>query len=96
MGPPAIHPGEILTEEIDYLGMSAVDLACVLGMSVDQITHILEGERPVTAETALRLSQWLGTSAQVWMNLQGTYELRRAEQAIGDEIRRTVTRRDAA
>ena len=96
MGPPAIHPGEILTEEIEYLGMSAVDLACVLGMSVDQITRILQGGRPVTAETALRLSQWLGTSAQVWMNLQATYELREAEQAIGDEIRRTVIRRDAA
>lgn len=93
---PAIHPGEILADELEELGMSAAELARTLGVPTNRVTQILRGERSVTADTALRLAQWLGTSAQVWINLQSAYDLQIAEQEHGEEIRRSVTRRRAA
>ena len=88
---PAVHPGEILADELEELGMSATRLAKILGVPPNRITQILNGRRGITAETALRLARWLGTSPQFWMNLQNSYELRLAEQEKGPEIQRTVT-----
>ena len=56
----------------------------------------MKGQRALTADTALRLSQWLGTSAELWLNLQKLYELRFAEQQAGEKIKKTIVRRDAA
>lgn len=84
-----IHPGEFLADE---LGMSATALARVLHVPPNRIYQILSGKRSLTADTALRLSQWLGTSPDLWMNLQKMYELRLAEQQSGEEIKRTITR----
>ena len=92
-GRPPIHPGEILAEEIDYLGMSPDQLARVLSVSTDEMTQILEGQCPITASMALRLSRWLGTGPELWMNLQSQYELRLARQTLSEEIERTVTPR---
>ena len=90
---PAIHPGEILAEELQELNMSANELAHILHVPTNRITQILAGKRAVTADTALRLGQWLGTGAEIWLNLQKNYELRLAQQAKGDEIRRMIPTR---
>ena len=87
-----IHPGKFLADELAELGMSATTLAHTLRVPPNRIYQILSGRRALTADTALRLSQWLGTSPDLWMNLQKLYELRLAEQQSGDEIKRTVPR----
>ncbi|MEL7523803.1 MAG: HigA family addiction module antitoxin [Cyanobacteria bacterium J06553_1] len=89
---PAIHPGEILADELKELEMSAAELARTLHVPTNRITQILNGQRGMTADTALRLGQWLGTGAELWLNLQKAYELRLAEQASGEEIKKTIER----
>jgi len=92
-----VHPGEILREELDTLGLSANALARALGVPVNRITLLLHGQRGVTADTALRLARYFGTTPQLWLNLQQTWALRRAELATGHEIAAQVQpRRPAA
>ncbi len=83
----AIHPGEQLAEELGALGMSASELARKLGVPPNRVTAILNGQRGITGDTALRLAHFFGTSAQFWLNLQTLYELRRAERKSGKAIR---------
>jgi addiction module HigA family antidote len=85
-----IHPGAFLADELEALNMTASQLAKTLHVPPNRIYQILAGKRALTADTALRLSQWLGTSAEMWLNLQKLYELRKAEQEAGEEIKRTV------
>ena len=85
-----VHPGEILREELDTIGLSASTLASALGVPVNRITMILNGQRGVSADTALRLARYFGTTPQLWMNLQKTWELRRAEIETGREIHERV------
>jgi addiction module HigA family antidote len=89
------RPGEILADELEELGISATALSRALDVPTNRITQIINGQRAITAETALRLSQWFGTSAEFWLNLQKQYELRLAEQQQGHKIRATVSRRVA-
>ena len=92
-----VHPGEILREELDVLGLSANALARALGVPVNRITQILHGQRGVTADTALRLARYFGTTPRLWLNLQQTWELRRAEIETGAQIAvRVQPRRTAA
>ncbi len=91
-----IHPGEILADELEALHVTAYQLAAALHIPPRRIGQILKGQRALTADTALRLSQWLGTSAEMWLNLQKSYELRLAGQQVGDEIRRTIASRQSA
>jgi addiction module HigA family antidote len=93
MAHPAIHPGEILADELEELHMSAAELARTLHVPTNRITQILAGKRAITADTALRLGQWLGTGPELWINLQKSYELRLAEQEKGEEIKRTIRQR---
>ena len=86
MGRTAIHPGEHLAEQLEELGMSAAELARQLRVPTNRITAILNGQRAVTGDTALRLGHFFGTSAEFWMNLQKLYELRIAEQESGKTI----------
>ena len=81
-----VHPGEILRDELDELGLSASALSKELGVPVNRVTMILNGQRGVSADTALRLARYFGTTPQLWLNLQKTWELRRAENAAGQEI----------
>ena len=81
-----IHPGEHLAEELRELGMSAAELSRQIGVPVNRITGIIHGQRGITADTALRLGHWFGTSPQFWMNLQQNYELRLAESQVGAKI----------
>jgi antitoxin HigA-1 len=80
MARAAIHPGERLFEELQEIGMSAAALAHELDVPVNQVTGIIDGQRGITPDIALRLGRWLGTSPQFWLNLQSLYELRRARQ----------------
>jgi addiction module HigA family antidote len=82
----AIHPGEHLADELNELGMSASELARKLDVPPNRITAILNGQRAITGDTALRLAHFFGTSAQFWLNLQSLYELRLAEQRFGKSI----------
>lgn len=90
MARPAIHPGEILADELAELDMSAAQLARVLHVPTNRITQILAGKRGITADTALRLGRWFGTGPELWLNLQKSYELRLAEQESGEEIERSI------
>ena len=91
-----VHPGEVLREELEELGLSANGLAKALGVPANRVTAVLNGERGVSADTALRLARYFGTTPQLWMNLQKTWELRRAEIESGREIAARVTPRQSA
>jgi addiction module HigA family antidote len=93
---PPIHPGEILADELEELNITAAALARELHVPTNRITQILNGSRAITADSALRLGQWFGTGPELWLNLQKQYELRLAEQEVGQEIRRLITPRVAA
>ena len=83
---PAIHPGEHLAEELRELNMSAAALARKLDVPTNRITAILNGQRAITGDTALRLAHFFGTSAEFWLNLQKIYELRLAAAKAGESI----------
>ena len=88
-----IHPGEILLEEFlkpTQPALNANTLAKALGVPANRITAILKGERGITGDTAVRLAAFFGTSADFWMNLQKTYELRLAEKALSRKVRRRI------
>jgi antitoxin HigA-1 len=86
MAVTAIHPGEHLNEELRELRMSAAELARKLDVPTNRITGILNGQRAITGDTALRLAHFFGTSAEFWVNLQGLYELRLAQKKLGKSI----------
>ena len=96
MGRDPIHPGVFLADELAEVEVSPAELARQLHVPPNRIYQILSGQRALTADTALRLGQWFGTSAEFWMNLQKLYELRSAEQQVGEEIRRTIVGRQMA
>ena len=83
-----IHPGEHLADELKSLGLSANEMAKELGVPTNRITEIIRGKRGISGDTALRLGRWFGTGPDIWMNLQKNYELRRAEQEIGDALKK--------
>lgn len=82
-----IHPGEVLADDLEALDMSAAELSRRLKVPTNRVTEILNGQRAITADTALRLAHFFGTSAQFWLNLQNLYELRRAEEKVGRAIK---------
>ena len=91
---PAVHPGGILREDVLVpLGLSANGLARELRVPVTRINEILHGRRSITADTALRLAHYLGTTAQFWMNLQASYDLKMTQRERGKEIAREVSAR---
>ncbi len=91
-----VHPGEILGEELEELGMSANSLAKALAVPTNRVTAILKGQRGITADTALRLSRYFGTTPQLWLNLQNAFELRVAETTSGKDIAKRVQPRETA
>ena len=90
----AIHPGEHLAEELDALKMSAAEIARRLKVPTNRITEIVNGQRSITGDTALRLGHFFGTSAEFWLNLQSLYELRLAEHKAGKSIQILPTLKD--
>jgi addiction module HigA family antidote len=87
MAVTAIHPGEHLAVELKELGMSAAGLARKLDVPTNRITGILNGQRAITGDTALRLAHFFGTSPEFWLNLQSLYELRVAQKKVGRSIK---------
>lgn len=94
MSRPAIHPGEHLRIDLEELGMSQAALARTLHVPKNRISQIINGDRGISADTALRLAHWMGTTPQYWLNLQANYELRKAEQEHGQKIREEITPRE--
>ncbi len=87
-----IHPGEILADELEAIGLTAKKLADVLEVPPNRLYQVLAGRRNVTADTALRLAQYFGTTADFWMNLQSAYELDSARMELGKAIQRIPKR----
>lgn len=87
-----IHPGEILADELSELGISAAELARLIEVPANRISQIIAGKRNISADTALRLGQYFGTSPEFWMNLQKTYELDQARAILGPAIERLPQR----
>jgi addiction module HigA family antidote len=89
---PPIHPGEILAEDfMKPIGLSQYRVAKDIGVSPLRISQIIRGKRSITADTALRLARYFGTSAVVWLRLQARYDLEVAEAQISKRINREVT-----
>jgi addiction module HigA family antidote len=91
MGRSAIHPGEHLAEQLEALEMSAAELARQIKVPANRITEILNGQRAITGDTALRFGHFFNTSPQFWLNLQTLYELRLAEEKSGEAIKTLPT-----
>jgi addiction module HigA family antidote len=83
---PAIHPGEILGDELKEIGISPTEFARQIKVPHNRIFQLIAGKRNITADTALRLGHWFKNSADFWMNLQTAYDLRVAMSATGAEI----------
>ena len=92
---PPIHPGEHLRIDLEELNMSQAALARALGVPKNRISQIVNGDRGITADTALRLARWMGTTPEYWLNLQMMYDLRVAEQRSGQSIHDNVKPRSA-
>jgi addiction module HigA family antidote len=92
MARPAIHPGEILADELEELAVSPTELARQIKVPANRLTQIIQGKRAVTGDTALRLGHWFGTSAQFWLNLQSAHDIRVAAAEVGVEVKRLPTR----
>lgn len=82
-----IHPGEILADELEELGLTSAELARTIDVPANRISQIVAGKRNITADTALRLGRYFGTSADFWMNLQKTYELDLARRDLGPALK---------
>ncbi len=87
---PPVHPGEHLAEFLEEYGLSQNRLAKALHVPPRRINEIVQGKRGITADTALRLARFFGTSAQYWMALQDRYELESAQDALGDTLERDI------
>ena len=87
-----IHPGEILSDELAELSLTASALARQIKVPPNRISQIIQGKRAITGDTALRQGHWFGTNPQFWLNLQSQYDLRLAEAEAGKEVRKLPTR----
>jgi addiction module HigA family antidote len=85
-GLPAIHPGEFLAETLDELGISQAQFARAIGVSPMRISHVVKGQRPVTAELALLFARALRQTPRYWLNLQAAYDLKAAETAVSGRL----------
>ena len=87
-----IHPGEILKDELKEIGITGTALSRQLKVPENRVPQIIAGKRSISADTALRLGKWFGTTPDFWLNLQKSYELRKAVLEIGKEIETIPTR----
>ena len=91
-----IHPGELLRDELNEIGVSLNELGRALRVPMNRISAIVNGKRAITVDTAMRLAQYFGTSPQYWLNLQVAYDLEVAEKEIRPQIEKEVLPRIAA
>ena len=95
MARTAIHPGEHLAEQPKELEMSAAELGRQLKVPTNRITGILNGQRAITGDSALRLAHFFGTSAEFWLNMQRDFELESAALALGQQALEAIRPRAA-
>ncbi len=88
---PAVHPGKILAEKLDTLGVTPTELARQIEVPPNRISQIINGKRAVTGDTAIRLAHWFGTQPEFWLNLQTAYDVKEAERHLGATVRRLPT-----
>lgn len=88
----AVHPGMILKDELDALGIRPTEFARQIEVPPNRISQIISGKRSITGDTALRLGHWFGVDPQFWINLQAQFELAAADREIGKAIRKLPTR----
>ena len=93
---PPIHPGEILKETLDDLGITMNQLAQHVRVPANRISSIVAGRRSITGETALRLARYFGTSPEYWLNMQARYDLESARDKYAERVRSEVRPRTAA
>ena len=96
MARPPIHPGKILADELEEVGITATELARQIDVPANRMTQIVQGKRSITGDTALRLAHWFKTSPEFWLNLQSAHDLRIAQRDTGEAIRRLPTRDSAS
>jgi addiction module HigA family antidote len=89
-----IHPGDILAEELEFIGLNAAELADKIGVPKNRMYQIIKGERSITADTALRLGKFFGSGPRVWLNLQKAYELDIAETQMSGALESIETYKD--
>src|SRR5437879_4333739 len=89
---PAIHPGEILADELEEIGITPTELSRQIGVPANRISQVIQGKRAITGDTALRLGHWFKSSPEFWLNLQTAYDLRIAARKIGSAIDDLPTR----
>jgi len=92
---PPIHPGELLRDELEEIGTSLNELSRALRVPMNRVSALVNGKRSITADTAMRLARYFGTSPQYWLNLQSAYDLEVAAIKIGSKIEREVLPRNA-
>jgi addiction module HigA family antidote len=85
-----IHPGEVLKDELAEIGITANAFAHELHVPANRITAILNGNRSITADTALRISRFFGTTPEFWLNLQTAFDLKLAQQSAGTRIEQEI------
>ena len=91
---PPVHPGEVLAEDfMKPLGLTQYRVAKDIGVAALRISQIVRGQRSITADTALRLARYFGTSPEVWLRLQAAYDLEVAQRRTGKRIEREVKAR---
>lgn len=88
---PAVHPGQMLAHKLEAIGVTPTELARQLGVPANRITQIINAQRGITGDSALRLAHWFGNEPEYWMSLQARYDLQVAEAEAGQEIRALPT-----
>lgn len=83
---PAVHPGKILAEELEALGVSPTELSRQISVPPNRISQIINGKRVITGDTALRLAHWFKTTPEFWLSLQAAFDIAQAKQLSGGEI----------
>lgn len=88
----AVHPGAILKDELDELGVTPTEFARQIEVPPNRVSQIIAGKRSITGDTALRFGHWFGTDPQFWLNMQSQFELAQADKETGEVIRHLPTR----
>lgn len=88
----AVHPGQVLKDELEELGITATEFARQIDVPPNRVSQIISGKRAITGDTALRFGHWFGTDPQFWLNLQAQFDLAQADKETGEMIRHLPTR----
>jgi addiction module HigA family antidote len=88
----AVHPGLVLKDELEELGVTPTEFARQIAVPPNRVSQIIGGKRSITGDTALRFGHWFGTDPQFWLNLQSQFDLALADKATGETIRHLPTR----